>query len=257
MESMYSKEAKTAYVMSRTKAERLPERAFRFLRTVGLYPPIMFQLAEAGYDDDHHRFAWERLHQISGYQEASLPHVSQEHRDAITALDRWDEPNFARTKAALRHRYPSQHDYIFNDLKAEQGAEAVLSVKTFLDRIDALEEGTDPKRKKRKAEDKKAVELLEQRGIISDSTRKHLRALIETAQTPAELPAGGPRNAKEEEAYKDALIELAMWFDEWSETARSVIQRRDYLISLGLAKRRRKKDMQTEEGQESDPEEPT
>ena len=43
---------------------------------------------------------------------------------------------------------------------------------------------------------------------------------------------------KSTEAHAAALLKLHAWYREWSETARSVITRRDYLIRLGLAKRK-------------------
>jgi hypothetical protein len=38
---------------------------------------------------------------------------------------------------------------------------------------------------------------------------------------------------------QDALVALRAWIEEWSEVARAVITRRDHLILLGLASRRK------------------
>ncbi len=37
----------------------------------------------------------------------------------------------------------------------------------------------------------------------------------------------------------DDLRALRAWYDDWAETARTVMTRRDYLIRLGLAKRKK------------------
>ena len=38
--------------------------------------------------------------------------------------------------------------------------------------------------------------------------------------------------------YLKALGALRVWYVDWSEMARSVVKRREYLIQLGLAKRK-------------------
>jgi hypothetical protein len=43
--------------------------------------------------------------------------------------------------------------------------------------------------------------------------------------------------ARAAEQRKSALIAARAFFEEWSELARTVIKRRDYLIRLGLAQR--------------------
>ena len=41
------------------------------------------------------------------------------------------------------------------------------------------------------------------------------------------------------EEREEALRELRAWYKDWSETARAVIGRRDHLILMGLAHRKR------------------
>ena len=51
-------------------------------------------------------------------------------------------------------------------------------------------------------------------------------------------PAASPAAEASEEEQREALLKLKSWYGEWSEMARAVIGRRDYLIRLGLAKRK-------------------
>ncbi|MBI5479471.1 MAG: hypothetical protein HY906_11475 [Deltaproteobacteria bacterium] len=105
---------------------------------------------------------------------------------------------------------------------------------TFLARLKTLEAGTDPSRAASREADKKAVELLEKRGITR-AMRAHLGQLVETALGPtpplAAMPGPDP-------ARQDKLIALKLAFDEWATAARTVITKRSYLIRLGLASRR-------------------
>jgi hypothetical protein len=54
-------------------------------------------------------------------------------RDALATLDAWDEPNFARYRAALRRHYPAAERYVFNGLTAGSGPAAVQAVNNEID----------------------------------------------------------------------------------------------------------------------------
>jgi hypothetical protein len=114
----------------------------------------------------------------------------------------------------------------------------------MLDRLDALEKG--PERKSTRKADHAALATLAQRGITSDE-RARLRGLIETASHVMDPPDDGEESAANA-ARNEALRKLRAWYDEWSETARAVIKRRDQLIRLGLAKRIKRKAPAEESG---------
>ncbi len=145
-------------------------------------------------------------------------------RRAATGVDQWDEPNFTRYGAALRRRFPEVNAYVFKDLAPSTGTAAVQGVATFLARLDALENGTDPGRAGTKQSDKKAVAFLATRSL-DKAERKRLQGLVDVALGPtsplpeqAELPETARR--------REALVKLRAWFDEWSTTARAVIKQR-------------------------------
>ena len=76
---------------------------------------------------------------------------------ALTEIDRFDEPAFRRSTAALHRLHPEQYVYIFGDgLSAKTGPESLGSVQTFLDRYAALRDGTDPARANSRDADKAA-----------------------------------------------------------------------------------------------------
>lgn len=232
--------------VSRRKAEKMPDRAFRFLRSVGLFPSIMSALYEVGYSEDIHRKGWELLHQASGFQNKTQ-NMSEKHHNAIVELDNWDEKAFRRTHATLQYLYPEQTRYIFQDLEAQKGYEAIQAVQIYIERVSTLREGTDPKRTASREKDREAVELLAQRKIFDHTIEVQLKTWIESAQSLSFSPEHIEEQKVQKAELEHALIDLVIWFDEWSEAARSVVERRDYLISLGLAKRRTKKEEETPE----------
>jgi hypothetical protein len=179
---------------------------------------------------------------VTGYKQPPAPILEiAEVRDAIAELDAWDEPNFKIIHAALKRRHPDQDAFVFEGLAPTVGTGAVLTVKAMLDRLDALEKGKD--RKDTRTADHAALATLEKRGVTA-AERKRVRALIETAQRgmkPEDLIAEAPAQEPAKDGPKRQDLEnLRAWYVEWAETARAVIKRRDYLIRLGLAKRKKR-----------------
>jgi hypothetical protein len=68
--------------------------------------------------------------------------------------------------------------------------------------------------------------------------RAHLRDVVANAKR-AVLPVGAPpAPSPDQVAQTRALSTLYAWYKDWSETAHALIHRRDYLVLMGLAKRR-------------------
>jgi hypothetical protein len=108
--------------------------------------------------------------------------------------------------------------------------------KNLLDRLDALE--GSPDRQATREADHAALATLERRGLGA-AERTRLRGLVQKAQAAA---AVDPTDATADEAAKQNyladLAALRAWFLEWADTARVAVKRKDYLIRLGLAKRK-------------------
>lgn len=231
----------TKAIYSRQILEESPARVLQFLGGVGTSPFIRAALGHFGYTDRDHEEGWSLLHRASGYQTATVePAADRTAADALAELDAWDEPNFRLARAALSRRHPEQAEFLFAGLTAAAGPAAVLSVRAFLDRLDALAgvaEGRDHKTKGVKQADAAALKTLSERGITAEE-RARLRKLIAAAERGEKAAPPSARDTDEAEVRLEALVALRAWFDEWAETARVVIKRRDQLIRLGLAKRR-------------------
>ncbi|HEY3496362.1 MAG TPA: hypothetical protein VGK73_16795 [Polyangiaceae bacterium] len=210
-----------------------PGRVLTFLRAAATKVEIRAALFAAGYSTEEQATGWSLLEKASGYV-PNIASVSDDGaaRAALAEVDAWDEPGFRRIGAALERLHPEQHSFVFAGLETARGAGSLLAVSTLLDRLDALESA--PERKNSRADDRDAIATLTARGI-TPAVRAHLRDLIRVAQTaePPTFPVDSAVTNRDE-----ALKTLGAWYRDWSETARAVIQRRDYLVMLGLAQRK-------------------
>lgn len=224
-------------VMHRQVSQRVledtPMRALRFLRGLALREGIRAALSTVGFHDADMVEGWDLLHAASGFQKVKALPADEFARTAMRELDSWDEDGFRLASAALKRRFPAQHAFLFRELAASTGASAVLGVRTFLERLDALESAAD--RAATRQEDLAALEQLARRGINS-AERARLRSLVEAVQKAAVVPA--PTQQDTDAEHLAHLVALRGWYEEWTDTARSVIKRRDHLILLGLASRR-------------------
>ncbi len=197
-------------------------------------------MVDIGYTAAEHKLGWSTALDLLGYKPGlELPDVGPlSQSNAIAELDQWDGPNFTRSRAALERLHPRQARYIFEGLQATTGAAAVGSVKTYKDRVIALREGTDPDRDDSREADREAVKTLEQRNIFNSEIGAHLSELIAEA-TKLAPSTEVQEDTTRDEAYQRKAHEFHAWLTDWRETARAVVTRRDYLIKLGLSRRRR------------------
>ncbi len=213
----------------------VPAKALTFLRAIATKVEIRALLFGAGYTQAEQEQGWTWLHVVTGYVPPSgTPADDAAARAAIAELDEWDEPGLRRIGAALQRLHPAQYEFVFAGLDSAQGVGAVLSVSTLLQRLDALENGAD--RTSTREADRAAIATLTARGITPE-LRAHLGSLVSVAQGVATPDLSDPAADQRDEA----LLNLLAWYKDWSETARAVVHRKDYLIMLGLSKRRQSK----------------
>ncbi len=235
-------------LLTTAQIEATVERGFKFLGTMSQVPSIRALMQRGGYTTEEHARGWELALELVGYKnpiEASGTQLKQ--RQAIAELDAYDGPSFDRARAALDRQYPAQSAYVFEGLTAKSGADAVGSVRTFVDRVAALRDGSDPKRSGTRADDAAAAALLGARQIIDASEETRLRGLIADATSLAEMPTPAEPDPTQRQVTARALD---AWLRDWRETARVLVTRRDYQIRLGLAERRAPSGTASEPGSE-------
>jgi len=230
---------------SRETLDATRERAVKFLSTVGTTKSIFAALAMRGYTLRDHQEGWKLFLKVSGYDRAYSPEeIDNVVAEAIRDLDAWDEDGFRVARAALERLHPDQAAFVFNNLAAAQGPEAVASVAKFLDRLDALEDSAE--RKKSRKEDRAALDTLAKRGIDAEE-RIRLRKLVKSAQGLLDLPAEDPHAEERDAVNEEDLVALYGWYRDWAETARVAVTRRDHHIKLGIASRRAPSESSEEE----------
>lgn len=222
--------------------EETPPRAAKLLNGIGAVPVIRTLMLQVGMTEDDIAEGSKLLlacwSQLPGTKTEKDTEEARKQREAVAELDQWDEPHFTRFSATLQRHYPSAGDYVFHNLAASTGIDAVAGVSTFLTRLDALEKGTDPQRADSKKDDKKAVALLAARGLDKDE-RDRLASLVEVALRPTTALADPPQDEGARAAARiQALTALKDWYEEWATAARTVVKKRSYLIRMGLASRK-------------------
>jgi hypothetical protein len=215
----------------------IAERGIKFLAAASQVPIIRAALERGGYTEEEHRLGWDLLLTLSGHGSTFVSggESTVRQREAAAELDAWDGPNFDRARAALDRSYPEQSRFLFDNLSAKTGADAIASVRTFVERYARLRDGSDADRKAHRKQDAAAARLLASRRIIDEAEEKRLRSLVEDATSLAAPPLPDPQDPNERQQVAKKLDD---WLADWRATARSLVTRRDHLIRLGLAERR-------------------
>ena len=224
--------------VTRKTLEGTVERALSFLRGVAGEKRIREVLHRHGYSDAHQQEGWRRLSVAAGFHQ---PLGAQDDNDvavrtAIAEIDAIDEQVFRITSASVSRRFPAQAEFLLGGIAPGRGAASVLNLEILLDRIDQLETGAG--REATSVPDRATVELLTQRGL-SVAERARLRELINVAKKSNPVDTNPTAAEARDKQYVANLQALREWYEEWSEIARALFTRRDYLIRLGMASSRR------------------
>lgn len=237
------------------RLELAPERATRFLKAVAGSAALQRALRPHGFTpaefDRGKALLFDSLGGLPEHEPTSPEDAEVERaRNAFTELSQTDQGIHARISAALDHHFAAISARVFAGIKPGTGAAAIGYILALTARLAALR-GTE--------EGRKALALLATRGFPAAEIER-LRRLAnlalgapeageadeaDEAAEPIEDPAeaeGAEGAAEAIEAPADtrhvATVGLLAWLTEWSIVARSVIKRRDLLISLGLLERR-------------------
>ena len=188
-------------------------------------PQVVAQMAPYGFDQFALDEGWTLLRGVVGDRLGVGPLTPGD--DLLAQLDAWENLWFPVAGAVLRRHAPEIYSKVFHNLTQTQGPEVVLSVDTFLTRLDEL--ATDP------GAGAAALVVLQRHGL-TDAVLAEARGLIaQTTRVSGVLET-------EEESPDDLLRrEAEMWdyYLQWSAIARVAIRDRRLLRSLGFLKLRR------------------
>ena len=224
--------------MPRIKTDERFARVLRFLSAVR-EPKIAELMSRRGFTAEDVEEGWTLLDQGAGRHQDVAPRSGTfrtEYKPIIEQIDEWENVWFDVAEAALTRHFPDIRKALFKNLTKTSGKNVVINVRTFVERYQAIAEATDDA-------SKAAIALLAKRGLdgacVGDVLEK-LGQLEEFEAIPEE--DAGQSDSDSLRAEKEAAVEeMWAWYKEWSQTARTVIKNRNYLVMLGLTTYRRRK----------------
>jgi len=205
-------------------------------------------MEKRGYSAKEHALGLEMLTGLLCYKRPWPEKIKSElaiFNELMSELNAWARKNLPIGATALKRFYPEQGEHIFAHLlnktrKFKRNLDKIMmgKVKNYVDTVQALREGSDPKRTESREADLAAVKILEERNMAGPELEAHLLKRIDQAfhlTSSSEFRY----NREESEAYLALAQEFHLWLMDWRQTARSAITNRRHLISLGLAKPRK------------------
>lgn len=222
----------------------LPARAATFLHTVGGHAPIRAAMQSAGYGRRDHDEGLRLLLAICPYGTGGLdPAEDEPAREASASIQRWARTHVVRLRAAVERLHPEAL-WVFAGFNRGVTSDALLGTARLLENLRLMAEGKADDVHDGHSEPTRVLETLTRRGL-GEGERTRLEALVRTAQRATAL-APAPQSATScwvepsAEAPDAAMLALHAWLSDWSTTARAVLRRKDWLIRLGVSRRRRR-----------------
>ncbi|MEO1270483.1 MAG: hypothetical protein AAFX99_20540 [Myxococcota bacterium] len=227
-------------IPSRITLDKAVPRASRFLSALAQRSDIHSVMATSGgYSALHHTRGINLMVRAMGTVPAAPPpsdDTNEALRDAIAQCSTLDDTVIAKLAAALEYAHPEVYAFMSASLEPGEGLQAVANLQLIATRLRALKDdpapvgGTDVL--------KAATQALAEYGL--DQARiDALEALAQQASGVPEQAAPGIQGVLSKEEIEQARIALYYWHKGWARIARSIITRRDWLIRLGLATRRK------------------
>jgi hypothetical protein len=141
-------------------------------------------MAGYGFSDADLQEGWTLLQSVSRVKLDGSP--SRASTDTLDKLDAWENRWFPVAIATLERRFPAVHAQVFRNLSQTSGPAVAVSVRTFIERYDAMVSGTGAYG----AEGAAAKPVLEARGL-TNAVLNEARALLETVGKISSEPDGG------------------------------------------------------------------
>jgi hypothetical protein len=209
--------------MARLTIGQKSQRLLAFLMGLG-NPQAGRALQPYGFDQAALDEGWTLLRRTAA-SHLDAPRPRQPTHDQIARLDAWENHWFPIATAVLQRHHSDVHEKVFHNLRQTEGKQVVLSVGTFVERVDALGDATTSP----------AVATLARHGLTAVVMDEARRMLAEVMQPPIAAPP------VDDEPIVDPAAEDAMWayYLQWSAIARRAISDRRLLRQLGFLRSQR------------------
>lgn len=208
--------------MARLTAGQKTQRMLAFLMGLG-NREIARALQRYGFDQAALDEGWTLLRQTATVQLDAPPR--QLTREDVERLDAWENLWFPIAGAVLQRHHREVHATVFHKLRQTYGNEVVLSVGTFVTRIDALAGSGHGE----------ALATLARHGLTEEVLAEARDLLTGVMQPPP------VERAEDDDPAVAAAAQQAMWayYLLWSAIARSTISDRRLLRKLGFLRKQR------------------
>ncbi|WP_437721927.1 hypothetical protein [Sorangium sp. So ce861] len=246
-----------------TAAEQdLLERSLKLLVNIQT-SPFSARARREGYTADEHREGWRLLRLASG-EAKPLEHLFAEVANGgvvegaerlrlLQDVDAFENTWFPRTRAVIRRVVPRARREafeaaFFKNLEQQPlGPAVIVSIRTFLSRLDGLSQSND-------ADAKEVRKTLVKRGL-TDEKLKEVRGMLGRLEvgggSPPERKVSAAELAKAHQEQREGLDDLRDWFNDWATTFRQVFNVKAQL-KLGLTTAKRASTGSTEAVEEED-----
>jgi hypothetical protein len=206
--------------MARLTARQKAQRLLLLLQGLG-NPEIMRALQPYGFDQATLDEGWNLLRQTSAAR-LDAASAAPPTRAEVQRLDAWENRWFPIAAAVLEHHHPEVKDRVFHNLRQTRRNQVVLSVTTFLDRVDRLARG----------DGSAALATLARHGLTR-AVLDEARSLLGHVMRPP-FPESADAGADSEPVAASAAGAMWSYYRLWSAIARSAISDRRLLRQLGF-----------------------
>lgn len=223
---------------------RAPGRLLRFLQAAGGNAEIATLLAPLGWNDERMQEAWALLSALGAASRGRAMATPEPPpmESAIAACEAFQSTLLVCARAMLSMTHPEQAAFLFDPFKSTKGAASLFQVASLLERFESLVTGRE--RHASKKDDQEALRVLARVGMTGQAMAALKRTVLDgQSRSAPTLAAEVLEGERTNEARRlEALRRIYVWISTWSEMARTVVKRRDYQITLGLARPRPPKD---------------
>ncbi|MDI3283677.1 hypothetical protein [Polyangium sp. 15x6] len=194
-------------------------------------PRIAAPLARHGFTNADLDEGWTLLKNVTRTKLDFVEAPPTTDPDALRALDAWENQWFVIADATLKRHAPEIHAQVFRNLSQTDGMAVIVSVGTFVERLETIDDPAWNGGFGQAGKDARA--LLAQRGLTEMVVDEAKALLGKLRNVDGPLP-DLEKLAAEDESFEKAETALWAWYLEWSAIARRAITQRGLLRQLGF-----------------------
>ncbi len=208
--------------MSKQTIGQKAARVLTFLLGLRI-PAVATTLSRFGFTAEDLQEGWDLLSRLTHGRLNAAPPADA---NLVAEIDAWENTWLRVAKATLESKAPAAAAMVFANLVQTQGPGVVVSVGTFVERVQRLDAAASEGGLGRAG--KSAQQLLAKRGL-TQAELDRAKALLARVKSLDETPAPAPDTSDVAERA------LWAWYLEWSGIARVAIQDRTTRRRLGFA----------------------